>query len=91
VVLLAHDPDVFHGAREAGVDLQLSGHTHGGQVAFPGLARWANLAWLMSGYVAGLYRDGRSVLYVNRGLGTTGLQLRVGVPPELAVLTLRAA
>jgi predicted MPP superfamily phosphohydrolase len=91
VVLLAHDPDVFHEAKEAGVDLQLSGHTHGGQVAFPGLARWVNLAWLMSGYVAGLYRAGDARLYVHRGLGTTGLPLRVAVPPELAVLTLRSA
>jgi predicted MPP superfamily phosphohydrolase len=90
-VLLAHDPDLFDEAARAGVALVLAGHTHGGQVALPLVQRWANLAWLMSRYVAGRYRRGSATLYVNRGLGTTALPMRVAVPPELAEITLRRA
>ena len=88
-ILLAHDPDLFDRAAEADVGLVLSGHTHGGQLAVPLLARWANLGWVMSRYTAGSYRRGSSTLYVNRGAGTTALPMRIGVPPEVAEITLR--
>jgi len=88
-VLLAHDPVLFPDAAERGVDLVLSGHTHGGQVAVPLLARKLNLARLMTQFTNGVYRSGSSTLYVNRGLGTTGPPVRVAVAPEIAVLTLR--
>jgi uncharacterized protein len=90
-VLLAHDPALFPEAALAGVDLTLSGHTHGGQLAVPFLARKINLARLMTTFTSGAYQSGRSTLYVNRGLGTTGPPVRIGVAPEIAVLTLRRA
>jgi predicted MPP superfamily phosphohydrolase len=91
VVLLAHDPALFPGAAEREVDLTLSGHTHGGQVAIPFLARRFNLARFLTPFTAGPYTEGASTLYVNRGLGTTGPPVRLAVPPEIAVLTLRRA
>jgi predicted MPP superfamily phosphohydrolase len=90
-VLLAHDPELFLPAAEAGADLVLSGHTHGGQFAVPGMARRWNLARLITSFTTGVYRAGRTTLYVNRGLGTTGPPIRLGARPEIAVLTLRAA
>src|SRR5205085_9530449 len=85
----AHDPALFPEAAERDVDLVLSGHTHGGQVAIPLLARKLNLARLITRFTNGVYRSGASTLYVNRGLGTTGPPVRLAVAPEIAVLTLR--
>ncbi|HEX3694081.1 MAG TPA: metallophosphoesterase [Polyangia bacterium] len=90
-VLLAHDPALFSQAAQRGVDLTLSGHTHGGQLAMPIFGRRWNLARLMTSFTTDLYKIGESTLYVNRGLGTTGPPIRLGVPPEIAVITLRAA
>jgi uncharacterized protein len=88
-VLLAHDPALFPEAAEQGVDLVLSGHTHGGQVAVPLFARKLNLARLITRFTSGVYQSGSSTLYVNRGLGTTGPPVRLAVAPEIAVVTLR--
>jgi predicted MPP superfamily phosphohydrolase len=87
VILLAHDPDLFPEAASHGVDLTLSGHTHGGQIAIPGAAR-LNLARIMTRFTAGLFHEGRSILYVSRGLGTTGPPVRLGARPEIAVFEL---
>jgi len=90
-VLLAHDPALFPDAVARGVELTLSGHTHGGQIGVPFFARRWNLARVMTRFSSGFYRDGRSTLYVNHGLGTTGVPIRWLVAPEIAVLTLRRA
>ena len=89
-VLLAHDPELFPEAQARSVELTLSGHTHGGQLAVPGVRR-LSLARFITRWTAGLYRQGRSWLYVNRGVGTTGPPVRLGAPAELAVITLRRA
>jgi predicted MPP superfamily phosphohydrolase len=91
VVLLAHDPALFPEAVSHGVDLTLSGHTHGGQIGLPGFSRRLNLARVMTRFTTGVYRSGKSTLYVNRGLGTTGPPVRLAVAPEIALLTLRAS
>lgn len=90
-VLLAHDPDLFFPAAEAGIPLTLSGHTHGGQVALPFFAERWNPARLKHRHTLGLYRQGDSYHYVHGGLGVTGPPVRLGVPPEVAVITLRRA
>jgi predicted MPP superfamily phosphohydrolase len=90
-VLLAHDPEAFDEAAEAGADVVLSGHTHGGQIAMPFFARAANLASFTHPYVLGFYRRGRALLYVHPGLGTTGPPMRLGAAPEVTILVLRRA
>jgi predicted MPP superfamily phosphohydrolase len=89
-VLLAHDPSRFDAAAEAGANLVLSGHTHGGQIAFPFLSRVLSLASLAHPYNVGFYRRGRSTLYVHPGLGTTGPPMRLGAAPEVTILVLRS-
>jgi predicted MPP superfamily phosphohydrolase len=89
-VLLAHDPDSFDEAADAGADLVLSGHTHAGQIAIPFLPRRLSLANLAHRYVVGFYRRGRSTLFVHPGLGTTGPPIRIGAAPEVTILVLRA-
>jgi predicted MPP superfamily phosphohydrolase len=83
VVLLAHQPVMIHDAVEHGVDLQLSGHTHGGQL-WPG----NHLAALANPTVAGLERYGDTQLYVTRGAGAWGPPVRVGAPSDITVVEL---
>jgi uncharacterized protein len=90
-VLLSHDPERFLKAEKKGVELTLSGHTHGGQIAFPFLSKWVSASHLTHHFHQGLYRRGKSQLYVHPGLGTTGPPMRLGVAPAVVVLTLRAA
>ncbi|WP_435242360.1 metallophosphoesterase [Streptomyces cucumeris] len=82
-VLLAHQPVVIHDAVDHGVDLQLSGHTHGGQM-WPGDL----VAALANPTVAGLERYGDTQLYVTRGAGAWGPPVRVGAPPDVTVVEL---
>jgi predicted MPP superfamily phosphohydrolase len=88
VLLLAHEPDFADVAAEHGVALQLSGHSHGGQVRVPGLGAPV-LPYLARKYPMGLYRIGLMRLYVNRGIGTTTLGVRLNCLPEVTLLTLR--
>lgn len=87
---LAHTPDILLHVDGAGIDLWLAGHTHGGQIRLPG-----RQAVFTSTEVGSLYAEGlcrlipRGWLYVSRGLGEGSVPLRLGCPPELALLTLR--
>lgn len=88
-VLLAHDPSTFREARHRDIDLQVSGHTHGGQ-----LWPFRYLVRLLIPWVAGSYRDGRdgrAQLYVSRGTGFWGPPMRLFAPAEITEITLRAA
>lgn len=85
VVLLAHDPSTFKAAAPQGVDLQISGHTHGGQIwPFNYLVRLALT------FVAGVYRRGDAQLFVSRGTGYWGPPMRLRAPAEIAQIVLRA-
>jgi hypothetical protein len=88
VILLAHRPVVFTTAVSAEIALTLAGHTHGGQIALPGAPRLNVARIVMTRFDAGLFTAGRSTLHVSRGLGTSGQPVRIGVPREIAVLTL---
>jgi predicted MPP superfamily phosphohydrolase len=105
-ILLSHNPNSFRRAAELGVELSLAGHTHGGQVKFEIVDHSVSPARLITPFVAGLYNlpmnghanaasssNGalKAALYVNRGLGTFGFPVRIGVPPEITLLTLRRA
>ena len=85
-ILLAHQPKSLEAARAAGYDLQLSGHTHGGQY-FP----WNLVIHLLEPAVAGLYRFGPLQVYVNRGTGYWGPPLRSGANAEITEIELRRA
>jgi len=84
-ILLAHQPWSIYNAHDAGTDLQLSGHTHGGQFwPFVYPVQWANP------YTAGLHDHNGTWIYVNRGTGYWGPPLRLGVESEITMVTLKA-
>jgi predicted MPP superfamily phosphohydrolase len=86
-IVLAHRPSLFELCSRAGAGLVLSGHTHGGQIALS--PRWS-LARLLGPYTMGYFEKDGAQLYVHRGMGTVSpAPLRLGSPPELALLTLR--
>ena len=91
IIFLSHYPSAFAAAAAAGADLVLAGHSHGGQLGVPFLSRYLNLARLTGQPSRGLVRSGKSAMYVNAGLGTTGPPMRLAVPPEIALITLRRA
>jgi predicted MPP superfamily phosphohydrolase len=89
-VLLAHEPDYADFVSRHPVDLQISGHSHGGQVRLPFLPPFYEPP-LARKYIAGLYKVGPLTLYTNRGLGTVGVPIRFDCPPEITLITLRNA
>jgi uncharacterized protein len=86
LVLLAHQPRSFTDATPFGVGLQLSGHTHGGQMWPFGV-----FVRMSQPFLAGLHRRGDSQIYVSRGTGYWGPPMRLGAPPEITELVLRRA
>ena len=90
-ILLSHNPDTFDRAAEMGIDLSLAGHTHGGQVALEFIDPEIAPSRLMTPYVSGLFQKPGGQLYVNRGIGTIGVPIRLGAPPEITVFELKRA
>ena len=86
-LLLSHHPDFFFEAAAVDVDLQLSGHTHGGQIRLFG---WAPIHHSRFGYERGWFVENDCRLYVGRGVGVTVLPLRIDARPEVPIVTLRA-
>ncbi len=83
-IMLAHQPNSIHSVHDAGVDLQLSGHTHGGQFwPFNYPTKLANA------YLAGHYDHDGTQIYVNRGTGYWGPPLRIGIPAEISLIRLK--
>jgi predicted MPP superfamily phosphohydrolase len=87
VVMLAHEPDIFHGGSER-IGLTLSGHTHGGQVNLPILGRMVVPSAFGDRYAYGhVVEEGRHLI-VSGGLGCSGIPVRFGVPPEVVLVEL---
>ncbi|MBU8824938.1 metallophosphoesterase [Mycolicibacterium goodii] len=84
-ILLAHQPVLVSEAADRGIDLQLSGHTHGGQM-WP----FHHIVSAVQPSIAGLSSVGDTQLYVTRGAGFWGPPVRIGAPPDISVLTLHA-
>ena len=82
-ILLAHQPRSIFEASKAGYDLQLSGHTHGGQ-----MIPWQFLTRLAQPYMEGLFKHQNTWIYVNKGTGYWGPPLRIGARSEITVLRL---
>ena len=83
-IVLAHQPNSIHSVHETGADLQLSGHTHGGQFwpfTYP--------VKMTNPYIAGLHDHQGTQIYVNRGTGYWGPPLRIGVPAEITLIRLK--
>jgi len=88
-LVLAHNPIILRRAARAGVDLVLSGHTHGGQVSLRSERSASGRP--RRRLLRGLGRQGETQIYVTRGLGTVVLPIRYGCPPEVSLLELRSA
>lgn len=91
-ILMSHDPSHWEARVCPGypeIDLTLSGHTHGFQfgIEIPGFLKWSPSQYIYKQW-AGLYQKGKQYLYVNRGLGFLGYPGRIGILPEISVLTL---
>jgi predicted MPP superfamily phosphohydrolase len=90
VVSLAHEPDMADLMSRYPVSVQLSGHSHGGQVRVPGVGA-LYLPALARKYPKGLYQVGNMHLYTTRGIGVIGVPVRLDCPPEVTLITLQAA
>jgi predicted MPP superfamily phosphohydrolase len=87
-LLLSHNPDVFPVAAAQGFQLTLAGHTHGGQINVEVAHQNLNIVDLVTPYTKGLYTKPDSALYVTSGLGTIGVPVRLGAPPEITLIRL---
>ena len=87
-LLLSHNPDVFPVAAKQGFQLTLAGHTHGGQINVEVAHQNINIVDLVTPYTKGLYTKPGSALYVTSGLGTIGVPVRLGAPPEITLIRL---
>lgn len=90
-ILLSHNPDTYDRAAELGIDFSLAGHTHGGQLALEFISPEIAPSRIVTPYVAGWFGKAGGQLYVNRGIGTIFLPMRVGAPPEMTVYKLARA
>jgi hypothetical protein len=90
-LLLVHRPEAFAQAVRLGFPLVLAGHTHGGQLALPTPGGRFNLASFVTPFTRGVFREGGTTMYVNRGLGVGGPALRINCPREIATIELAAA
>ena len=89
-VLLAHEPDFADHVARYPVDLQLSGHSHGGQVRLPFIPPLF-LPDLAKKYVWGLFHVGPLTLYTTAGIGTVRVPVRFNCSPEITLISLRGA
>jgi predicted MPP superfamily phosphohydrolase len=87
-ILLSHNPDTFDRAAELGIDFSLAGHTHGGQAALEFISPEIAPSRLVTPYVAGWFQKPGGQLYVNRGIGTMFIPIRIGAPPGITVYNL---
>ena len=91
VILLCHEPDLADRySLDGRVNVQLSGHTHGGQIRIPGIGALI-LPYLGRKYDLGLYRVNNMLLYTNRGLGVISEPVRLNCPPEISQFILNRA
>jgi predicted MPP superfamily phosphohydrolase/uncharacterized membrane protein YhaH (DUF805 family) len=89
-IVLCHQPYIFKEIADKGADLVLSGHTHGGQVNPLKIGKtYITFASLFSKYIAGFYKEGKSTMYVSKGIGVAGLPIRTMADPEITLLTLK--
>ena len=86
-IMLAHNPDHFYLSKRVGAHIQISGHCHGGQICFPLLGPVIVPSKMGRDYAGGFFKDGRTVVFINRGIGGFP-QVRTLCHPEIVKLTL---
>ena len=90
-LLLSHRPEVIQIYAEKGIDLVLSGHTHGGQIRLPLIgAFYVPMQGWFPKYDRGLFTEGKTRVFICSGLGASVVQFRLNAPPELALITLES-
>ncbi|HZX80704.1 MAG TPA: metallophosphoesterase, partial [Lysobacter sp.] len=89
VVVLTHSPALWPRVPPR-ASVTLAGHTHGGQISLPGIGQPAQWGKPENRYIRGIYGERGRLLFVSPGIGTSILPMRLGVPPEISRLTLRA-
>lgn len=87
-LLLSHNPNSFDRAAQLGIDLTLAGHTHGGQVTLEFVHRNLSPSNLITKYVEGWFEKNGAQLYVNRGIGTIAVPIRLNATPEITIFEL---
>lgn len=91
-ILLSHSPETYREAATLGYDLQLSGHTHGGQICAPGgFPIYRNAPGCRREHLSGSWREGKMIGYTSRGTGSAGVPARFHCPPEITIHTLRSS
>ena len=91
-ILLSHSPETYREAASLGYDLQLSGHTHGGQICAPGgIPLYRNAPGCRREHLSGSWREGKLFGYTSRGTGSAGVAARFHCPPEITIHTLRSS
>ena len=90
-IVLGHHPNYVMKVTDVPIDLCLAGHTHGGQIVLPGLGALVVPSRLGRKRASGLFREEGSQLFITRGVGEIFPPLRLGCPPEIALLVLRRA
>jgi predicted MPP superfamily phosphohydrolase len=88
-ILLAHNPEIISQAAHHQVDFVLSGHTHGGQVKIPYLKPLNSMTQPNQGFLEGFVRNGKTQMYISRGLGKVVVPVRIFCPPEIPVFRLQ--
>lgn len=87
-LLMSHNPNTFDRAAAMGIELSLAGHTHGGQVTLEFISPDLCPSRLVTPYIKGWFEKPGGRMYVNRGIGTIGVPMRMGAPPEITVYEL---
>ena len=91
-ILLAHEPDFAHQSSQTGkVDLQISGHSHGGQFIIPKVETTPFRGPNSTKYPVGLYKVKDMIQYTSKGLGTNSFRIRINCKPEITIITLKTA
>ena len=88
-ILLSHTPDAIKMIKQTDVDFVMAGHTHGGQIRLPVFGPLVTRSIFGSRYAAGLFHEGKTIMYVNKGIGVSGFPVRFFVRPEITLFTLR--
>jgi len=88
-ILLCHNPDAIEKIKHTHVDFVMAGHTHGGQVCLPLYGPPVVYSKFGARYASGLFHEGKTIMYVNKGIGVSNFPIRFFARPEITLFTLQ--